>query len=314
MSLAAFAHLVEIQTKLASVIPFTLGTLYALYRYHSFRLDNFIIMFVSLISFDMATTAINNYIDYTKADETSRDFKSKNAIGRYGLEGSTVRAVIFTLLTMAVAFGIILTLKTSLVVLAVGALSFAVGILYTFGPIPISRMPLGEAFSGLFMGFVIPFLAIYIHIYDQGLIAWSFAGGVFSVSINLVEMVLIFLLSIPAVGGIANIMLANNICDVDEDIVNHRFTLPYYIGRPNAIRLFQALYYIGYLDLIALVVMGIAPWTSLLVLLTLIPVWKNINLFSQRPVKGETFVLSVRNFALINLAHVAAIGLMLILS
>ncbi len=314
MSLVAFAHLVEIQTKLASVIPFALGSLYALYRYHSFRLDNFLIMFLSLISFDMATTAINNYIDYTKAHESSRDFKSKNAMGRYGLKPSTVRAVIFTLLTVAVTLGIILTLKTSLVVLAVGALSFAVGIFYTFGPIPISRMPLGEAFSGLFMGFVIPFLAIYIHIYDQGMIAWSLHNGVFSVSINLVELALIFLLSIPAVGGIANIMLANNICDVDEDIVNHRFTLPYYIGRPNALFLFQALYYIGYLDLIALVVMGIAPWTSLLVLLTFVPVWKNINLFRQRPVKGETFALSVKNFALINLAQVAAVGLMLILS
>lgn len=313
MSLAAFVHLVEIQTKLASVIPFTLGTLYALYRYHSFRLDNFIIMFVSLISFDMATTAINNYIDYTKAHESSSDFRSKNAIGHYGLKESTVRVVIFTLLTIAVTFGIILTIKTSLVVLAVGALSFAVGIFYTFGPIPISRMPLGEAFSGLFMGFVIPFLAIYIHIYDQGLIVWSLHNGVFSVSINLVELALIFLLSIPAVGGIANIMLANNICDLDEDIVNNRFTLPYYIGRPNAIRLYQALYYVGYLDLIVLMAMKIVPWTSLLVLVTLIPVSRNIILFGQRPVKGETFALAVKNFALINLAQVVAIGGMLIL-
>ncbi|MGE5654772.1 MAG: 1,4-dihydroxy-2-naphthoate polyprenyltransferase [Bacillota bacterium] len=314
MSLAAFAQFVEVQTKLASIIPFALGSLYALYRYHSFRFDHFIIMFVSLISFDMATTAINNYIDYTKARETEGyNFKQKNAIGRYGIKESTARATIFTLLAVAVIFGIILTIKTSIVVLLVGALSFAVGIFYTFGPIPISRMPLGEAFSGLFMGFIIPFLAIYIHIYDQGIIAWSYQSGVVSFSINIVELALIFLLSIPAVGGIANIMLANNICDVDEDIINNRFTLPYYIGRKNAIRLFQALYYIGYIDLIILVALRIVPWTSLLVLLTLIPVGKNIHLFSTRPIKGETFVLSVKNFAIMNLAQALVVAAMLVL-
>ena len=39
--------------------------------------------------------------------------------------------------------------------------------------------------------------------------------------------------------GIANIMLANNICDVEEDIINNRFTLPYYLGKKNAFNLFK---------------------------------------------------------------------------
>ena len=50
MWLSSFLKLVEIQTKVASVIPFFLGTVYTLYRFGEFRFTNFIIMFVSLMT------------------------------------------------------------------------------------------------------------------------------------------------------------------------------------------------------------------------------------------------------------------------
>ncbi len=50
-----------------------------------------------------------------------------------------------------------------------------------------------------------------------------------------IEFIVICLVSIPMIVGIANIMLANNICDLEEDIANKRHTLPYYIGKKNAI-------------------------------------------------------------------------------
>jgi 1,4-dihydroxy-2-naphthoate octaprenyltransferase len=131
---------------------------------------------------------------------------------------------------------------------------------------------------------------------------------------NLVELFYIFLFSIPAINGIANIMLANNICDVDEDILNKRFTLPYYIGRENALKLFAALYYIGFLDTVALTLLGIAPPISLLILLALIPVQRNIRLFQVKPNKSETFVLSVQNFAVMNVAQILSVGAMLVVN
>ena len=63
MDIKSFLKLVEIQTKVASVIPYLLGTFYVLYRYENFNLKNAIIMFLSMIIFDMTTTVINNYID-----------------------------------------------------------------------------------------------------------------------------------------------------------------------------------------------------------------------------------------------------------
>ena len=67
MGLRSFLKLVEIQTKAASITPLLLGTIFAFYRYQKFVLSNFLFMLLSLLCFDMATTAINNYLDYKKA-------------------------------------------------------------------------------------------------------------------------------------------------------------------------------------------------------------------------------------------------------
>lgn len=310
MSINNFFQLVEIKTKLASMIPFILGTFYAIYKYESFNLKNFIIMFISLFAFDMATTAINNYIDNTKEKNNTGN---NNLIAKYGINKSKVLLIIFILLTIATIAGIMLTVNTNIVVLFIGVISFVVGILYTFGPIPISRMPLGELFSGFFMGFVIIFLSVYVHIYDTNIISFIYQNNTLNVGIKVFEILSIFLFSIPSIGGIANIMLANNICDLEEDIVNNRFTLPYYIGKPMALKLFKLLYYIGYIDVVVLVALKMLPFASLLILLTAIIVNKNIKLFEDRPIKSENFVLSVKNFVLINITQVIILGIVVVI-
>lgn len=310
MSLNSFFQFIEIKTKLASMIPFIVGTLYSQYRYKSFNLKNFIIMSISLLAFDMATTGINNYIDYKKA---FKNHLNNNDI-HGGVKESTALGIIFILLSLAISFGILLTLNTNVMVLLIGIISFLAGILYTYGPIPISRTPLGEIFSGIFMGFIILFLSVYIHIFDKNIVSFMYANNMLTFNINIIEVFYIFLISIPTMCGIANIMLANNICDVEEDIVNNRFTLPHYLGVKNALKLFRMLYYIGYLDIIILVILKVSPILSLLVLLTIIPLNKNIRLFNQKHIKSETFVYSVKNFAMINITHILSVAVALIFS
>ena len=153
MGLKSFLKLVEIKTKAASMTPFLLGTVFVLYRYQKFNWVNFLLMLVSLLCFDMATTAINNYLDYKKARKTEGfGYEEHNAIVRDNLSEFSVLTVIVILLILAVGFGILLFLNTSPVVLILGIISFSVGILYTFGPVPISRMPLGGGFLRLFHG------------------------------------------------------------------------------------------------------------------------------------------------------------------
>jgi 1,4-dihydroxy-2-naphthoate polyprenyltransferase len=301
MNVKSFLKLVEIQTKVASITPFLLGTLYVLYRFDSFKPKNFLLMLASLLCIDMATTAINNYLDFKRANKKyGYGYESHNAIVRYNLRESTVLATISILLATAVITGLFLFLNTNIVVLGLGAVSFIIGISYSFGPVPISRTPFGEVFSGIFMGLVIPFIAAYIHVYDQNLLNIAIHGGVLDIKANLPEILYLILFSIPAAAGIANIMLANNICDIEDDIENKRYTLPVYIGKSRSLKVYEILYYTGYLSLIILLIIGVAPIVSVIALATLIPVYRHIGIFRKEQSKSSTFALAVKNFVFVN--------------
>ena len=73
------------------------------------------------------------------------------------------------MLIIASALGVWLVFRTDLLVLFLGIICFIIGVFYTYGPIPLSRLPLGEIFSGLTMGFGILFLTVYINAFDQGI-------------------------------------------------------------------------------------------------------------------------------------------------
>lgn len=301
MGLRSFLKLVEIQTKAASITPLLLGTIFAFYRYQKFDLSNFLFMLLSLLCFDMATTAINNYLDYKKAKKTEGfGYEEHNAIVRDNLSEFSVLMVIIILLILAVGFGILLYLNTSPLVLIIGIISFSVGILYTFGPIPISRMPLGEIFSGFFMGFVILLLSVYIHIIDLSLIKLTIENGLLNFTLNIVELLVLFFVSLPAFFGISNIMLANNICDMEDDLENRRYTLPLYIGRKKSLILFQALYILAFVDILVLLILGILPLTTIPALLTIIPVRNNVSKFLKLQSKRDTFPVAIQNFLIIN--------------
>lgn len=314
MKVKSFLKLVEIQTKLASMIPFTLGIIYSIHRFHRFNLKNSIIMFISLLTFDMATTAINNYLDYKNAKKKSGyGFEVHNAIVRDNLKPHSVLSVIVILLTIATGFGIALYLETNLIVLVIGCISFAVGILYTFGPVPISRMPLGEVFSGFFMGFIIVFLTVFINVDKTSLLAYEYNKGMLGLNINLYEVLILFLFTLPSVLGIANLMLANNICDIEDDIENKRYTLPIYIGREGSIKLFNFLYFLAFADIILLIVLKVMPLTVIPALLIFLPVRENVVRFNKKQSKKDTFPLSVKNFVLINASLIVSIAADLII-
>lgn len=314
MNVKSFLKLVELPTKVASMLPFLLGTLYALYRFEDFYVLRFALMFVSLLSFDMATTAINNYYDFKKAAKThGYGYETHNAIVHYKLKESVVVATIVILLVLAVGGGITLVAETGLLVFLLGGLSFLIGILYSFGPVPISRMPLGELFSGLFMGFVIIFISAYVHS-DQSVVTLLLQGGWISLHVNILEVVYLFWFSVPAILGIAGIMLANNICDIEDDMENRRYTLPVYIGRENALLLFKLLYYVSYADLAVLLLLGVNPVLVALLLLTLIPLRRNIARFTEKQEKATTFILSVKNFVLMSAARIGVLGAAVLLN
>ncbi|EUJ24028.1 1,4-dihydroxy-2-naphthoate octaprenyltransferase [Listeria grandensis FSL F6-0971] len=315
MSIPAFLKLVEIQTKIASVFPFIIGTLFAVYQYDLFNWKNTLIFFGSMLIFDLTTTAINNYMDYRKATNNhDYDYRTtSNVIGQEQISEKTVIITIFLMFFIATGLGVWLVVETDLLVLLAGFICVCIGILYTFGPVPLSRMPLGEIFSGVTMGFGIVFLAIYVNAYDAGIANLVWSGEWVTVKVNLLELIRIAVVSLPCIFTIANIMLANNICDLDEDIRNHRYTLPYYISKKYAVILFNALYYASFAAIVASVIVGFLSPVMLLTLIAIIPVFKNLQKFNAEQVKAKTFVISIKNFVVTNSALVIFLVASLIL-
>ena len=281
-----FLKYVEITTKITSLFAFAMTLSYLFFIGQPIDTLRTAVFFLGMFLFDLTTTAINNYID-TKTNHQQLQFKRSIAL-----------LIIYVLFALSTACGLYLFYLTDVVVLVVGVLCFAFGVLYTYGPIPISRQPLGEIFSGFFYGFAIPFLVLYINMPEGHFLTFAVSRDALDLRLQIWPFVSLILLSIPPFCTTANIMLANNICDLEKDITVKRYTLPYYLGK-RSLYVFAALYYLAFLSVVVMVVTGILSPLCLLSLVVLIPVQKNIMVFFKKQDKMETFPVAIKNYLLI---------------
>lgn len=284
--LSKFLSYVEIKTKITSLFAFAMTLAYIFYIGQGINIKLTLIFFSSMFLFDLTTTAINNYID-TKDNHQTLQFERRRAL-----------IIIFVLLIISSALGIWLAFLTDLVVLLLGGLCFLCGVFYTYGPVPISRQPLGEIFSGFFYGLLIPFILLYINMPGGYFLNYSITNQALSLTVNFIPVLTVLLLSVAPVCCTANIMLANNVCDLEHDIAVKRHTLPYFIGK-KSLKLFELLYYATYLATILMVAFRMLSPVTLLSLLTIIPVQKNINQFLKVQDKSKTFIISIKNYVII---------------
>ncbi|SEA64200.1 1,4-dihydroxy-2-naphthoate octaprenyltransferase [Pseudobutyrivibrio sp. ACV-2] len=289
-----FLKFVEIQTKITSLYAFCNTLAFIIFTRQPINAPLMIVFFLSMFIFDLTTTGINNYID-------SKDYPEMLPIPR-----SKAFVAIISMLCISTILGLYLAYKTGIVVLLLGAFCFMLGIFYTFGPIPISRIPLGELFSGIAYGMFIPFLMLYINNPDYYL-TLTLSLKTISLSLQVVPLISFFLFSLVMTFTTANIMLANNTCDLKKDEAVHRLTLVHYIGQKAAVKLFAGLYYGCYISVVLMVIFRMLSPLSLVFLLSLIPVQKNINTFKKEQIKEKTFICSIKNYVIINSAYFVSI-------
>jgi len=289
-----FLKFVEIQTKITSLFAFINTLAFILYTKQPINAPLMVVFFFSMFIFDLTTTGINNYID-SKDYPEMLPIKRKNAF-----------IAIITMLSISTILGLYLAYKTGIVVLLLGAFCFMLGIFYTFGPIPISRIPLGEVFSGIAYGMFIPFLMLYIN-NPTYYLSLDLSLKTISLSLEVMPLISFFLFSLVMTFTTSNIMLANNTCDVKKDEAVNRLTIVHYIGQKTATGFFGILYYCCYASVILMVVFKILSPISLVFLLSIIPVEKNIRAFKKEQIKEKTFICSIKNYVIINSAYFVSI-------
>ena len=313
INIKKFLKFVEIQTKVASVIPFSIGTLMALIKHNSINIPNAILMFVSLLCIDMATTGLNHYYDNKRVIlKSGYHYQEHNPLSSGELSQKQAKVVLGALLTLGVITGITLVLRTHLMVFVLGSIAFGVGILYSAGPLPISRTLLGEVCSGFFMGGLIPLIAYSIHSDPTEFGTMRLQSGLLTLEFNMHMILPILFVSMPLMLLIGNIMLANNICDMEEDLVNKRYTLPISIGKRNALVLYVLVVCFAVLIVPMAIFLKIMPLLFGLPLLTVPIVIKQTFSFIKNPVKGQTFKYAVKNFLIFSIGIVIGLVAMLL--
>ena len=294
-----FFRFVEIETKLATMLPFFAALAYVFYTTGSINIQSSIIYFVAALFLDMSVTAINNHLD--KREDKSQTPHYSNGVSL---------VIIGTMLLVFSILGLYLVYLHGITILLAGAFCLLIGVTYTFGPAPISKTTYGELLSGFTVGSVVMFIVVSINNADfQPLgLAFDMSELRLSMDIDLVGIAAFTLVTLPAAFTAANIMLANNICDAERDRP-FRYTLVHHLGTKRALYLFAGLYCCAYLSIIVASILGIVPLWCLLVLITLPLVHKNICSFFKEQEKSTTFLLSIKNFVIIMMVYI--VGIML---
>jgi len=292
MTVSTFLELVEIKAKIASVWPFLLGVIFVQANYQHVNWGVTALFFVAMLLFNMAVDINDNYQDYTKAGNQAAEWKKHtNIIGVHHLAVNRIFALMASMAVVAGSIGLYLVWVTGWPLLVMGVFCFLVGYLYAGGPRPLSGTPTGEFFAGFTMGYMIMLITVYLNLYQTSAFTGPLMGRV-------------LLASGIAVMAIAALLLANNICDAAEDLSLNRKTIVYYLGKQGALWLFASFYVIGYLSLIVSVALGDLPKWSLLALISVPLISRNVRGLFRVQVKKETFILAVRSLGILALVTV----------
>lgn len=147
------------------------------------------------------------------------------------------------------AMGLLLVYFCGWPILAIGLASVLAGYFYTANPVSLAYIALGEVTVFVFMGPVIVMGAYYVQRQSLALAP--------------------LLLSLPVGCLVAAILQANNIRDLELDKERGKYTLATAIGRKAATHELAGLVYGAFVIVVALVLLGFAPWPVLLTFLSL---------------------------------------------
>lgn len=310
MTFKLFLEFIRLNAKTASAIPLILGVLYAAYYFHTVNWLNTVIYFIAQMAIAFFVTGFNNVQDYRLAvDLKYRD--TANIIGREHLSIRQALRLMLIFLVLACLLGLVLVWRTNLLLLFMGGAGIFVTIFYTYGPLPFSRFPVGECLAGIAEGFGVFFITVYVNVDFNQLLGLFFTWPNFRVSGNLVWLLVLVLVGLPNILTNANVMFADNMSDLQQDIRNRRFTLPYYLGIKRSLWIYDVVMYSCFASVTICVLFRLLPIESLLVWLTFPHIKKNLHIFHQKQIKATTFETAIHNLMLFQGVQMIALALAL---
>lgn len=275
-----FWELTEIYTAPLNLFIILLGYAIANFQLNSVPSPEFFLFVLIIVMFHITVNVFNHYMDYRNASDEKYK-QQTNIIGRDHLDLRFVRNFYLGNLLISFLLGLVLVWRTNWVIGVLGIIGFYIGLFYSYGRRPLNSLPIAEALTGTASGFFITVVSYYLTVYQTHAITPAMIGNVFLISLPLVLMMF-------------NNLLANNTCDLEEDIENHRKTLVYYLGKPAAVKVLLSVYVFSFLWLIVLVVAGLAPWTVLFLVFMFPKNWQNLKRYRALQDKRTTFPIVLK--------------------
>ena len=234
----------------AAIAPVLVGTAAAVQWAGELpRWGAFLAALVGSIFIQIGTNLANDYSDAKRGADSADRLGPVRVTASGMITPQRVMTATWIAFAVAVACGIYLTAIAGWVILVIGVLSIAAGVLYTGGPRPYGYAGFGEVFVFLFFGLVAVNGSYYVQVEQLDALPLG--------------------LSI-AVGFLATaILVVNNVRDAETDRRAGKMTLAVRMGRQNAVGLYRMLVLGGFLVLPIAVVAGGGSTLPLIGLLAL---------------------------------------------
>jgi len=185
------------------------------------RVGAFVAALTGSIFIQIGTNLANDYSDAKRGADTADRLGPVRVTSAGLVTPQRVLVATWVAFGVAVACGVYLAAVAGIVILLIGAVSIAAGVLYTGGPRPYGYAGLGEVFVFLFFGLVAVNGSYYVQVEQLDALPLG--------------------LSI-SVGFLATaILVVNNVRDLETDRRAGKMTLAVRMGRRNAVSLYRLL-------------------------------------------------------------------------
>jgi 1,4-dihydroxy-2-naphthoate octaprenyltransferase len=290
-----FLQIVDIRTKIVSLSSLAIGTAYAVYLTHSFSPGLFVAMLLATLFVDMGTTGFNSYYDFVHGvDTVDTDVEKSKALVQRGIDPTAALRISWLLFGLAGVVGLALGALVDWRLVLAGGACMIVALLYSGGPVPIARLPVGEIFAGGLLGLLLIVIAAFVQARSvDPRVVW---------------------LGLPSSTLIATILSVNNLCDVEGDARAGRRTLAIMLGRARAERMIHLQAVATLLLAVALVPLGVLPASALLPIAVAARIgWRAFIAMHRRGYSHATKAASMGSisvvFVVYTLAVLSGIGL-----
>jgi len=295
LTLRSIVELAAPMTWSASVMPVLLAAALTITWTGNLNVPLFFSLLATSVCLQCAVNTLNDYSDFISGVDSRENCSDPTDASLIYHDYEPVLAFVigcaFIVLGLLCGLYAIITVGPELLIF--GGIGAAVVFLYSYGPLPLSYTPAGEALSGLVMGGIIPVACVY-----------AMTGALSPTAV---------FCSGPLIITIGLIMLTNNGSDIEKDLSSGRLTFPARFGRPKALHLHIALFAtaMAWAGLTVLLLFPTGIWVLPLLCVWLIPQEYRLVQYGLLP---ENRVRSMALQAAINIRLNAVYAAMILLS